>query len=811
MRLAVEGTGDTGGTSGAGEARQVRAARAKPAGQPATLRLTPAHFALYRAYLEGLEERTLHTHYGAPGTDVRVTRRTLATLRDTLTIAARRAGDRDAVHLLRLKPGSLPAEAHAGGADGAKGAAGEAAVPPTLDAFRDAIDPDHVYSERDLLTLYLETYPPARSPAIDRKVARNRRLRERQDAALARMEAVLVEAPRPDHALEGWFSPFLVARLAEAGVATFEQLLGLIRRRRQRWYTAVPRLGAVGAERIVAFVDQHAESLGYLSPLAMTPRRQLPAGHPALRPVARAPADVAPLEALRVPAELDGSAGLNRAPVPAHQAELNTDLQAVRAWIEVRGARSEATRRAYRREAERLLLWAIVAKGKPLSSLNTMDAADYLERFLADPQPAERWIGRGRVERFDPAWRPFAGPLSARSRDTARRILTAMGAWLVRQQYLRVNPFDGLAAAAPVPIDTAGRTLTHAQWRYVLQTVWQPDRALGAAPDRSDAARADRVRMQRDAFVLLLAYATGMRRAELAAATTGDLTRKALDGALEDAYVLRVDGKGRRRREVPMPAKLLDLLRAELRARAEPLALETAPADTPLVAHVVTGAALHPNTIGSLFKRIFARAAEQLARSYPGAAEDLRRASTHWLRHTFANHGLDAGADIRDMQALLGHASLATTTHYTKGDAVRQYQTVESFFNAALEGAGGPGPAAAAATDEADAPDDDRGARPTVCARCVEVHVTLRVAPKRDGGRGRARALERIAREVLAGFSPLARQGDVTVLQVPFESEDEFDRQVDDLMVAIALIAEQHRCTSDSEAWGEIDGERWCW
>ncbi|PRE10787.1 integrase [Burkholderia gladioli] len=744
----------------------------------------------------------MHIHYGAPGTDVRVTRRTLATLRDTLTIAARRAGDRDAVHLLRLKPGSLPAEAHAGGAGAADGAA---AVPPTLEAFRDAIDPDHVYSERDLLTLYLETYPPARSPAIDRKVARNRRLRERQDAALARMEAALVEAPRPDHELEGWFAPYLVQRLAEAGVTTFEQLLGLIRRRRQRWYTAVPRLGAVGAERIVAFVDQHADSLGYLSPLAMTPRRQLPAGHPALRPVACAPADVAPLEALRVPAELDGSAGLNRAPVPAHQAELNTDLQAVRAWIEIRGARSEATRRAYRREVERLLLWAIVAKSKPLSSGNTMDAAEYLERFLADPQPAARWIGRGRVERFDPAWRPFAGPLSARSRDTAWRILTAMGAWLVRQQYLRVNLFDGLAAAAPVPIDTANCTRTHSQWRYVLQTVWQL--APGADQCRSDASRA----AQRDAFVLLLAYATGMRRAELAAATTGDLTRKALGGALEDACVLRVDGKGRRRREVPMPAKLLDLLRAALRARVEPLALETAPADTPLVAHVVTGAALHPNTIGTLFKGIFARAAEQLAVSYPGAAEDLRRASTHWLRHTFANHGLDAGADIRDMQALLGHASLATTTHYTKGDAVRQYQTVESFFNAALEGAGRPGPAAAAATDEADVADADHGAGPAVRARCVAVHVTLRVAPKRDGGRGRARVLDRIAREVLAGLSPSPRQGDVTVLQMPFESEDEFDRQVDDLMVAIALIAEQPRCTSDSGAWAEVDGERWRW
>ncbi|MGN4023229.1 phage integrase family protein, partial [Burkholderia gladioli] len=68
------------------------------------------------------------------------------------------------------------------------------------------------------------------------------------------MEAALVEAPRPDHLLEGWFAPAVVERLAAAGVMTFDQLLALIRRRRQRWYTAVPRLGAVGAARIVAFV-----------------------------------------------------------------------------------------------------------------------------------------------------------------------------------------------------------------------------------------------------------------------------------------------------------------------------------------------------------------------------------------------------------------------------------------------------------------------------------------------------------------------------------------------------------------------------
>ncbi|RQT22119.1 integrase [Burkholderia contaminans] len=770
------------------------------------MHLTPAHFALYRAYLEGLDEPTLHAHYGVPGTDVRVTRRTLALLRDTLTIAARRARDVDAAHLLRLKPGSLPRDAHAGGAEGG------AVDVPTLEAFRDAVDPDAFYSERELVALYVETYPPASSPALDRKVARNRRLRERQDAALARMEASLVEAPQLEHTLEGWFDARLVARLAAAGVTTFAQLLALMRARRQRWYNAVPRLGKIGAQRLTDFIAQHPDTLGYLSPLAVTPRRQLAAGHPALQPVPGALADVVPLEALRVPAALDGSAGLNRAPVPAHQAELNIDLQAVHAWIATRGARSEATRRAYRREAERLLLWAIVVKGKPLSSLSTMDCAEYLDHFLRDPQPAARWIGRGRVERFDPAWRPFVGPLSERSRDTARRILTAMGAWLVGQQYLRVNPFGGLPAAPSVPIDATGRTLTRAQWQYVLQTVLRPQSAFNVVGEQAS----NQATHARDAFLLLFAYATGLRRAELAAATIGALTRTALDGALDDAWSLKVMGKGRRARTVPMPRRLIDALRAQLRHRPVPLELETAPADTPLIGHLVTGQALHPDGVGWLFKGIFARAADQLAITYPNAAADLRRASTHWLRHTFANHGLDAGADIRDMQELLGHASLGTTTLYTKADAVRQFQSVETFFNAALdgtEGTGGTGittPAAAPPTAPSLVP-HTVDAEPAGGTPSVAVHVTLKVEPKRAGGRGRARVLERVEREVLAGIIRTPTRDGVTVLQVPFDDDDAFDRRVDDLLVAIALTAEQHRCASECEAWAEVAGERWRW
>lgn len=72
------------------------------------------------------------------------------------------------------------------------GAESGAVEVPTLEVVRAAAVADAFYSERELVALYVETYPPTMSPAFDRKVARNRRLRDLQDAVLARMEAILV-------------------------------------------------------------------------------------------------------------------------------------------------------------------------------------------------------------------------------------------------------------------------------------------------------------------------------------------------------------------------------------------------------------------------------------------------------------------------------------------------------------------------------------------------------------------------------------------------------------------------------------------
>src|SRR5271154_2371377 len=93
----------------------------------------------------------------------------------------------------------------------------------------------------------------------------------------------------------------------------------------------------------------------------------------------------APLDALVIPAALDGRDGTNRT---SRQAQISaaTDLDAIRAWL-ARFTDTKTTFENYRKEAERLLLWSIVQLGKPLSSLTHQDLLAY-QHFLADPQPS---------------------------------------------------------------------------------------------------------------------------------------------------------------------------------------------------------------------------------------------------------------------------------------------------------------------------------------------------------------------------------------------------------------------------------------
>ena len=111
--------------------------------------------------------------------------------------------------------------------------------------------------------------------------------------------------------------------------------------------------------------------------------------------VTTAPVDVIPWEKIVVPHEVDGTMGLHRAPKASCILRANNDYEAVQAWLSLHEA--PATLRAYCKEAERLILWAIVERGVALSSLATEDAVAY-RAFLRQPAPRQRWVGRSADE-----------------------------------------------------------------------------------------------------------------------------------------------------------------------------------------------------------------------------------------------------------------------------------------------------------------------------------------------------------------------------------------------------------------------------
>jgi integrase/recombinase XerC len=148
----------------------------------------------------------------------------------------------------------------------------------------------------------------------------------------------------------------------------------------------------------------------------------------------------------------------------------------------------------------------------------------------------------------------------------------------------------------------------------------------------------------RDVAMLELLYGSGLRAAELVGL---DVDRLELD-----RRVVRVIGKGNKERMVPFGSKAADALHRWLSVRSEILAHTKHP-DLDAVFVNARGTRLSSR---SLRRRLHARVENT------GVG---RRVTPHMLRHSFATHLLDEGADLRAIQEMLGHASLSTTQRYT--------------------------------------------------------------------------------------------------------------------------------------------------
>ncbi|RNL79834.1 tyrosine recombinase XerC [Nocardioides marmorisolisilvae] len=209
-------------------------------------------------------------------------------------------------------------------------------------------------------------------------------------------------------------------------------------------------------------------------------------------------------------------------------------------------------------------------------------------------------------------------------RATAVRVFTA---WALRTG--RASADAGAQLGSPKAHKPLPPALDQAQARALLEA------AAVQADDGSPVGL-------RDVAILELLYATGIRVGELCGLDVDDVDR--------GRRVVRVFGKGRKERTVPygLPAE-----------QALARWLETA---RPTLAVAGSGAALF---LGARGKRVDQRAVRSMVHrrlaDVPGAP-DL---GPHGLRHTAATHLLEGGADLRTVQELLGHASLATTQIYT--------------------------------------------------------------------------------------------------------------------------------------------------
>jgi integrase/recombinase XerC/integrase/recombinase XerD len=234
--------------------------------------------------------------------------------------------------------------------------------------------------------------------------------------------------------------------------------------------------------------------------------------------------------------------------------------------------------------------------------------------------------------------RRFAGVLSERgnSRSTVARKLAAFRAFyrvLVERGELEASPAD--LVASPKRDDNLPTVLNRAE----------VDRLLDALPAATPLDLRDRALFE-------LAYASGLRAAELVGLDVESLDR--------DGEQLRVEGKGGKTRVVPAGEQAWRAIDAYLeRGRPE---LVAAAGDQP------RDRALFLSRTGRRLATTDVRRRLRVALRHAGVQA---AASPHALRHSFATHLLDGGADLRSIQELLGHSSLSTTQTYTRVESKR--------------------------------------------------------------------------------------------------------------------------------------------
>ena len=298
---------------------------------------------------------------------------------------------------------------------------------------------------------------------------------------------------------------------------------------------------------------------------------------------------------------------------------LRDHLKSFLAYLKLNRHLSEHTVRAYESDVTQYLAFVASETGKKMSQLA--------------PADLDMTSVRAHVSRLNSAGKARA--------SVARKLsgLKTFVRYLRREEVIEHDPTT--MAVAPKRDQTIPVFLSEPEITRLIET-----------PDTGDPLG------RRDRAILELFYASGLRLSELVAIDLEDIN---LSGRM-----VRVMGKGRKERLLPFNQSAADAIRAWMKDRAQLLAPRRLKAEgrRPKAA----GDPLFINYRGT---RLTDRSVDRLLRKYVARCSTRLGISPHALRHSFATHLLQRGADLRAIQELLGHAALSTTQRYTHVNAAQ--------------------------------------------------------------------------------------------------------------------------------------------
>lgn len=323
------------------------------------------------------------------------------------------------------------------------------------------------------------------------------------------------------------------------------------------------------------------------------------------------------------------SAGNNRCQTRPCQIKAQNDREAINVWL-AEYSHKTTTHRAYKKESERLLLWALIQQKKPFSSLDRQDFEDYF-KFLENPQPRDFWCG---PKSKDKTWKPFVGPLSASAQKTAIAIIDSLLSYLVQAAYLDFNPISLMRRKLKrfAPVIQTERILEDSDWEAFLQ-------ALHNLPEKPDKARLR--------FLISILFLLGLRIEEVAHHTFGDFRQ------VHGDWWFFVTGKGDKAAKIPVNNYLLE----ELKHFRRQLRLSELPEPDeryPLIPSWRSPNSLSTRQMSVLIKNL----------AIQTGIKKLEKLSPHWLRHHSASMQDRVGIRFTHIKANHRHENDQTTRRY---------------------------------------------------------------------------------------------------------------------------------------------------